>query len=915
VKPRGHSTPGPRLLFAAALVLAAACAVRAQTPGPPGGILVGAEALDESGTQLYLPAGFGPRQYGWLVDYEQATARDGTFSLSLDSATDGNVWRSGNNLAAWRNAPLLGGQANFFGGTVLAPSDLLDTHFANLFSPQLMLSGGEFTWQRQSGWQLALFAGRNLISQGPYIPFFTSAPDLLWGASLRPPQWHRWQFEARYLRTRAAATSGPLLNGALGAVPASSQELYLNGNWRWDKDSQWLNEIAVSRAAAKPDGTGGSFISFASGPVLERPRYDVQAYALRQGADYFPVSNEVLGDREGGYVAADLRPWRRWSFSGNAADLRDNVQNNAATPTLDALSTSAAATFSPGEGYSLTGSVNQTALSSPANGAPGAGGAARLWATQVQAARVYGPNQTQLRWQDWVTHAAAGLGATSAIQTEEVQQQRNFGGNFLSAAFGLQQGNNSGSPHALSLHMNLAADLNWGQRVSLFASGQIGRDLRDQSALSLTSIRTWVAAVQVHLPAQFELSGQFVRNAVVSQLNAQRLLLAGLASGPVALLPGTSQQVVFVRLTKSFRWGARVPMWGSAGGTFSSSLAPSYGSVEGVVFDDRAHTGERAPGDEGLAGVVVRLNGAVATSDTHGRFQFNGVRTGHYTLEIDVDHLPVRYTPPPETEIPIEVRASGTPAVQIPLQLAGSIRGQVRSEGASDLAGIALRLTPGHELAFTDSSGAFHFDNVPPGRYAVQVLKDSLPPGVAIEGRGQAPVAVASGAVAASPTLRLHSTAQPRPVQVIEAPAEQIVVPLVAPPPAQATAQAGKATTRPAKLKPVPSRCRPSGRLRRGRHSLRRHRARSKARRARPRARHATAHRDSAGRSRRRARAALRRRPRRRLRAATRRKRFTVRRRPAASRRARAAGGAANGPGARHRATVLKRIDCLELQR
>lgn len=755
------------------VVVAAACAV-AQNPGPPGVLVAGTEVLSQTGTQLFLPAGFGPRQFGWILQFEQASARDGLFSLNLDSATDGDRWRSGNNLAAWRNAPLLGQQADFLAGTLNLPSDLLSQHFANLFSPNLILSGGEVALRDKRGWRLLAFGGRNLISQGPYIPFFTSAPDFIWGVSLRPPAWHRWQFEARFLHTTANTTLAPVLDGGLNPIPAASHEIFLNANWRLDRGAEWLNEVAVSHAANAPADAGRS-VSFASGPILARPHYDLQAYVMRQSPDYLPVSNMVVGDREGAYAAGDFRIGRRWSLSSTGADFRDNVTNDPALPTLDVLSTSGALTFAPSAGYTLTANASQTDLSSLS----GAAAAARLTTVEAQATRRYGENQTQFRWQDWLTRSR-GLGAASAIQTEEIDQQRSFGRSFLSAAFGLQQGNSAGASQALSMHMNLAASLSLGRRLTFFASGLIGRDLRDQSALSLTTLRTWVAEAQIHLPGQSELSAQFVRNSVVSQLNAQRLLLAGLDAGPVFLLPGNSQQVVFIRLTKRFRWGARVPLWTNGGEGLASRLIPSYGSVEGVVFDDRAHSGERAAGDEGIPGVVLRLDGAVATTDARGRFQFNGVRTGRYTLELDVDHLPVRYTAPSQTEIPVEVRASGTPAIVIPLQLVGTVRGRLQADGqaasdpAPDLAGVALRLAPGNELAFTDARGAFHFDNVAPGAYRIEVLMDSLPPQTSIVGATTALVSVSSGAAIAGLDFRLRVATPPTLVETIVAPAEHL---------------------------------------------------------------------------------------------------------------------------------------------
>ncbi|RMF97018.1 MAG: hypothetical protein D6734_02860 [Candidatus Schekmanbacteria bacterium] len=70
-------------------------------------------------------------------------------------------------------------------------------------------------------------------------------------------------------------------------------------------------------------------------------------------------------------------------------------------------------------------------------------------------------------------------------------------------------------------------------------------------------------------------------------------------------------------------------------------LLPSISSalkISGIVFDDKNCNGNRNLGEKGIAGVTIILNPGSLTTTTNaaGRFKFNGLTPGTYTLtEVD----------------------------------------------------------------------------------------------------------------------------------------------------------------------------------------------------------------------------------------------------------------------------------------
>lgn len=789
----------------AALLLALALPLAAQQPNA-GEAVVGMEALVQTGIGAPSTPGMGPDQFGLLGSFQQSFGADGVFTLNFDSATDGSAWRDGNNQLAWRNLPFAGGRWFFRAGTINFATDLLPLHFASLFAPSVYLSGGAVEYHFNAV-HITFFAGRELIQQGPYLPFFTSTPSGIGGVQALFAPLHHLTLEARYYHSRS---SGPatVADPLLAQLPAAADNFFLDGDYHLGRDDDWLGELSFSRAqpevASGPAASQDS-LSYFFGPILSRPDFDLQAYAIRESADYLPLANYISGDRTGGFASLDVHPSTRWSLSSTVADYRASAVGAAAFSSSDAFTTSGAASYVPGDGYSLTASASRS-LISPTEGAFGP--SLGLTTAQLQGSRAYGDNRSYLRFQDWVS-SSSEPGGNSSVRTSSFEQDRLIGADSLSAIVSLQQS----SGGVVTLNGELGGNLALSHWFSLSGSAQLGRDLRDQTALTLETYRTIMVLAAVHLPRQFDLSAQWIHNASVSQLNPASVLV-GLAAGPVALLPALSQQTLLVRLTKSIHWGHGMPLLAGLSEAEAERLVPTYSTVSGIVFNDRSGTGAWAPGDTGVAGIEVTLSGRTAITDAQGRFQFPAVRSGEYRLALDMDHLPAQYSAPAATPQTVRVGAGATPRIAIPIQVVGSVGGQVQADGRP-LAGAALRLVPARgaqnwasePMAVTGAQGSFQFEDVLPGAYQLELDPASLPSGAALAAPPP-PLTVTSGGTVRGLVLRLSVPVRHQAVHTIVEAAETI-----APPAAPGTASAARAVLGPARaaaaaMAPSPS---PSG--------------------------------------------------------------------------------------------------------
>jgi len=170
--------------------------------------------------------------------------------------------------------------------------------------------------------------------------------------------------------------------------------------------------------------------------------------------------------------------------------------------------------------------------------------------------------------------------------------------------------------------------------------------------------------------------------------------------------------------------------------SWTPPFLPDKGWVSGRVFADLDGDGEEDPGEPGVAGAVLVLNGVRVSSGKDGKFKFPPLPPGNYVLRVESG--PAGFGLPQAREV--QVRLGQEVFVPVPLTPLASISGFVfqdlNANGVPDAnepgyARAMLRLVfpDGKEQeVLTDSAGRFFWPDLPPGAYRLEMLLESLPP-------------------------------------------------------------------------------------------------------------------------------------------------------------------------------------------
>jgi len=169
------------------------------------------------------------------------------------------------------------------------------------------------------------------------------------------------------------------------------------------------------------------------------------------------------------------------------------------------------------------------------------------------------------------------------------------------------------------------------------------------------------------------------------------------------------------------------------------------GRLEGTVFVDANQTGERDPGEIGVAETTVSAGPVTTTTDAGGRFRMAPLAPGE--TAIDLPLLPAEYVPLVLLPIVASIVPGDTAVLQIPLARAASVEGRLTADapgaegdaaalpppdaGGVDggIPGVTVRLGG---AAFTQAAvsavdGRFRFDRLAPGDYTLEVDASTLP--------------------------------------------------------------------------------------------------------------------------------------------------------------------------------------------
>lgn len=158
--------------------------------------------------------------------------------------------------------------------------------------------------------------------------------------------------------------------------------------------------------------------------------------------------------------------------------------------------------------------------------------------------------------------------------------------------------------------------------------------------------------------------------------------------------------------------------------------------VVGTVYLDLNRNGQQDAGEKTLEGIPVRLSGRRAKTGRNGRFLFEFVEPGTYTVGVDPEALPADYSSVTESKL-FRLPLNANYSQDFGVALNGTIEGYVFVDYDNDgkLAPGDPRhpwvrvLLDGKTETFTDEAGGFSFGNVDLGRHVLSVDPKSLPEG------------------------------------------------------------------------------------------------------------------------------------------------------------------------------------------
>jgi hypothetical protein len=146
------------------------------------------------------------------------------------------------------------------------------------------------------------------------------------------------------------------------------------------------------------------------------------------------------------------------------------------------------------------------------------------------------------------------------------------------------------------------------------------------------------------------------------------------------------------------------------------------------------------------ARVLVQLNRQSRLTDSNGVVTFSGLKPGEYHVTLSPASIGLGRTVVPSMPLSVSVKGGGHVEINASIVRTGSIAGALRMfqpAGGPPVAGQPPSLAPGapianaliellineeHRLTMTDADGNFAFDDVPPGTWAVRVVRADVPP-------------------------------------------------------------------------------------------------------------------------------------------------------------------------------------------
>ena len=165
--------------------------------------------------------------------------------------------------------------------------------------------------------------------------------------------------------------------------------------------------------------------------------------------------------------------------------------------------------------------------------------------------------------------------------------------------------------------------------------------------------------------------------------------------------------------------------------------------ISGIVYLDENGNSQYDKNEKTLPEIKMSLNGRRITTNTKGEYLYKNVEPDAYRLYFDLRSLPADYTPVTNQKL-FKLKENENMFFDFGVTLNGSISGRVfldqnnnrtYDEGDKPLDWVAVILDNGKKKIFTGHDGVFYFENIPLGEHTIEVMADSLPKDMVINGR------------------------------------------------------------------------------------------------------------------------------------------------------------------------------------
>lgn len=171
-----------------------------------------------------------------------------------------------------------------------------------------------------------------------------------------------------------------------------------------------------------------------------------------------------------------------------------------------------------------------------------------------------------------------------------------------------------------------------------------------------------------------------------------------------------------------------------------------YGSVSGIVFEDRNRNGQYDDGDLPIENATIRLGKDLrAKSNAAGLYEVFDISQGSYSVSVDSSSIPAYLSHAPGSEMKVKVKSGKRAEVDIPIQVVFRIKGKIIVDNSDIFSASDMKEPPRLKVilskdgsvvdyAYSDEKGFLYFEGITIGEYEVTLDSAWLPAGIVCRG-------------------------------------------------------------------------------------------------------------------------------------------------------------------------------------